>query len=79
MSIKYTANHICEKCGKKFEWNFYDQRRSHLESESLFVEEIPNKTLAHSFIKNADSTYNVAVNCPYCDYDNLFIWGESDE
>ena len=79
MSIEYTANYICEKCGKKFEWNFFAKRRSHLESASLLVEELPNKTLVHSFIKNNDGTYNVAVNCPYCDYDNLFIWGEGNE
>lgn len=79
MPIKYNAEHICEKCGKPFEWNYFDQRRSHLDSKSCFVEEIPNKTLAHLFVKNNDGTFNVAVNCPHCNYDNLFIWGESDE
>lgn len=79
MPIKYIAKHICEKCGKAFEWNLLDQRRTHLESGNCFVEEIPNKTLAHSFTNNCNGTYSVAVNCPYCDYDNYFDWSETME
>ena len=79
MPIKYTASHTCEKCGKTFEWNYFEPRRGHSESRNCFIEEIPNKTLVHSFDENCNGGYSVAVNCPHCDYDNHFDWSKANE
>ncbi len=74
MPIKYTSEHICEKCGKLFKWSYFEQIRTRSDSRIHFVEDVPNKTLAHSFTENDNDTYSVEVNCPYCDYDNSFVW-----
>lgn len=72
----YTDRHICEKCGKPFEWNYVVNNRDHLSSSGLFnVYSLPvDIVLAYSFKENADGFYNVAVNCPHCKYDNHFVF-----
>lgn len=80
MPIKFTDTHICEKCGKTFEWNYFELTRQHIDSPNLTVERIPtDKTLVYRFGKNNDGCYDVAVNCPYCDYDNHFSYSKNNE
>ena len=73
MPLEYTDTHICEKCIKEFEWNYYNQVRTKF-SEPLYVcEAVPaNKTLAYLFEITNDENINVGVNCPYCSFDNQF-------
>lgn len=78
MPIKFTGNHICEKCFKSFKWNYFEKIRTRMSSASYVAETIPNVTMTHSFKANSEGGYNVAVNCPYCDYDNHFTFHEDD-
>lgn len=73
MPIEYSATHICDKCKKEFEWIYFNQIRTKL-SETPYVNDAPpaNKALTYFFQKEFDGKINVAVNCPYCDYDNQF-------
>lgn len=74
MPIKFSDNHICEKCGKIFEWNYFESVRTRIDSPYFVVEKMPtDKTLVHSFEKSDDG-YMVAVNCPYCDFYNRFVF-----
>ncbi len=74
MPIKFTGNHTCEKCKKSFVWSYFDLPRQRTESD-MFVDTVPNdKTLAHTCNPNNNNGYDVEVNCPYCDYDNHFVY-----
>ena len=77
MPIKFTNNHVCEKCHKSFEWNYFETKRCKLNSDEAVVEIVPNVTMAHSFFKNSETGYEVEVNCPYCFYDNHFTYNEN--
>lgn len=77
MPEEYSGDHICQKCGKLFKWVYFAFTRQTLDSKNLVVEEIPNQVLVHSFHCNNDSSYNVSVNCPYCFYDNYFIFKDA--
>jgi len=72
MPIKFTGKHICEKCKKEFEWNYFELQRQKDKFDMPIVEEIPRKILVHNFYKNNEGNYSVEVNCPFCDYDNQF-------
>lgn len=73
MPIKFTDNHTCEKCRKKFEWNYFELKRQNINSSRFEVESIPHdKTLAHGFQQRDVDTYDVRVNCPHCEFDNHF-------
>lgn len=73
MPIVFTDNHHCEKCGKLFEWNYFNQMRQHIDSSQLEVESMPQgKTLVHSCQQSDEGIYEIQVNCPYCDFDNHF-------
>lgn len=76
MPIIYTDNYRCEKCGKIFEWNYFELKRQKINSTIFEVETMPHrKTLAHNFNQVDINTYYVEVNCPYCDFDNHFYIG----
>lgn len=80
MPIKYTDTHVCEKCGKTFEWNYFESVRQHIDSPTLIVEHIPKDiTRVHLFKQSNDGSYDVAVNCPHCDYDNHFSFNENNK
>ncbi len=73
MAIIFTDNHICEKCGKIFEWNYFKSERQKIDSPQFKVESYPyGKTLVHSFRQRSSGIYDIGVNCPYCDFDNHF-------
>lgn len=73
MPIMFTDDHVCEKCGKTFEWNYFELIRQNIDSSQFKVETIPcGKILAHSCQKKSNDIYDVEVNCPYCDFDNHF-------
>ena len=78
MPIKFTGNHICEKCSKSFEWNYFELTRQHLSDAPIVAEPMPNVTMVHDFKTNSEGGYDVAVNCPYCDYDNHVTFHEDD-
>ena len=78
MPIKYTGNQVCQNCHKSFEWTFFEMIRQKISSPNIIIEDIPNKTLVHYFRK-VDNHYDVSVNCPHCDYDNIFIFKEDDQ
>lgn len=73
MPIIYTDSYKCEKCGKRFEWNYFELKRQNIDSPQFEVEYMPHrKTLAHRFHQIDKDTYLVEVNCPHCDFDNHF-------
>ena len=73
MPIKFTDNHICEKCKKSFEWNYFQLIRQNVGSTTFKVEAMPQgKTLVHNFQQRDIGIYEVEVNCPHCDFDNHF-------
>ena len=75
MPIIFTDNHVCEKCGKIFEWNYFKIIRQNIDSPHSEVETMPcGKNLAHSCQNKSDDIYNIEVNCPYCDFDNYFTF-----
>lgn len=75
MPIKFTDNHTCEKCGKVFEWNYFELIRQNIDSPQFNIELIPQmKTLAHSCHKRDNLIYDIEVNCPHCDYNNRFTY-----
>lgn len=48
MPAIFSDNHICEKCGKKFEWTYFKLKCQNINSPNLKVDSIPSgKTLAH--------------------------------
>lgn len=78
MSIRFTGTHTCEKCGKSYEWNYYEGMRNRLDTAQCLVETIPfDKHLVYSFTKNNSGNYDVFVNCPHCCYENRFIYSPS--
>lgn len=77
MPIEFTDTPVCKKCGKTFEWNYFESIRQHIDSPALIVEELPTDiTMVHSFYKNSDGSYDIAVNCPHCYYDNHFVYND---
>lgn len=78
MPIKYLADHICEKCNKKFEWAHFDVTRKKIADNGYVVEVVPNIQKAYSINQNVKGDYDVRVNCPYCGYDNSFVVNQTD-
>lgn len=79
MPIIFTGSHICDKCKKAFKWNYFEIPRQKISSQQLMVETIPpNITLVHFCKKNGNGVYKIGVNCPYCDFDNIFTFSESE-
>lgn len=71
MPIIFEATHICEKCGKEFNWCNYDFPRKRTNGISE-VDDFPNgKNIAHHVHQNGN-VYSVEINCPHCDYENRF-------
>ncbi|MDD4781916.1 MAG: hypothetical protein PHT02_15115 [Tissierellia bacterium] len=59
--------HKCEKCKREFEWNYFQLPRDEN------VHEIPTDLkLVHTYKHLSNNKVSIAVNCPHCDYDNLF-------
>lgn len=78
MPIKYTSQHICEQCHKKFEWMEFENIANKATDSHYIAEVIPDTTRAYHFRQNADGDYDVQVACPHCGYDNNFIISQSD-
>lgn len=79
MPILYSDIHTCEKCKKKFKWNYFKAVRNQMGSSSYFVDSIPaDITLVHTFDAKENSSYDVGVNCPHCHYYNVFVY-ETDQ
>ena len=78
MPIKYEGKHTCEKCENIFDWAYFAPEKQEYGKSIYTVEEVPNITLAYLFSKNAQSGYDVGVNCPFCDYDNRFVESEME-
>lgn len=75
MPIIFTDNHTCERCGKVFEWNYFELIRQNINSSQLKVEPMPHgKTLAHSCQQRNNGIFDIEVNCPHCDFDNHFTY-----
>lgn len=73
MPILFTDTHICENCGKPFEWNYFEMERHPISQKPFPSEAIPSgKLLVHKFALMGDQKYSVAVNCPRCGFDNFF-------
>lgn len=74
MPILFAGSHVCEKCKKLFEWNYFEQKRQRINSD-IKPEIVPqDKTLAHYCCQRANGVYDVEVNCPHCDFDNHFCY-----
>lgn len=71
MPILFKSVKQCDNCKKDFEWIGFELERQSL-SGQIHVEKIPNELKAHSIKRTDNGTFKVAVNCPYCDYDNIF-------
>lgn len=75
MSIKFTDTHICENCGKVFEWNYFELKRQNIDSPQYIFKLMPQeRTLAYSCHERDNLIYDIGVNCPHCDYDNHFTY-----
>ncbi len=62
MPINFTDNHTCEKCGKVFEWNYFELIRQNIDSPQFNIELIPQmKALAHSYHKRDNLIYDIEV------------------
>lgn len=78
MPIIFKGNHICEKCIKEFEWINFEIIKSKLSSGIFQVERIPMEPKAYRVECLDNDSYKIYINCPYCGYDNKFIYNESD-
>lgn len=75
MPIIFTDSHICERCGKVFEWNFFELIHQNIDSPQFIIETIPSGvTLAHGCQQKDNGIYNIEVNCPSCNFDNHFTF-----
>lgn len=73
MPIIFTDNHTCEKCGKAFEWNYFELIRQNINSPQFVVESMPlEKTIVHICHQRDIGVYDIEVNCPFCNFDNHF-------
>lgn len=72
MPITYSEKHICEKCGKEFEWMHFDFIRNRMTDRQYTAEVIPNILQAYYFHLNDNGSYDVKINCPHCEWDNHF-------
>lgn len=75
MPIIFKDKHTCKKCGKAFEWNYFDLIRQNINSPQIKVETMPHGLiLVHSCQQRGNGIYNIEVNCPHCDFDNHFTY-----
>lgn len=74
MPIIFTDKHTCQKCGKVFEWNYFELIHQNIDSPHFTVETVPLKTLVHSCQQKDIGVYDIEVNCPNCDFDNHFTY-----
>lgn len=59
---------------KEFEWIKFEPIRTKLSSGVFQVERIPSEPKAYKTEMINDNTYRICINCPYCGYDNRFIY-----
>jgi len=75
MPIIFTDNYTCERCGKVFEWNYFELIRQNIDSPKFIVESMPQgKPLAHSCRQRDNGFYDIEINCPNCNFDNHFTF-----
>ena len=74
MPIIFKSKHICDKCGKEFEWVNFEFVRSKLSSGYFKVEKIPNEPKPYLIERLEQNNYKVYINCPFCGYYNIFIY-----
>ena len=73
MPIKLSDTYTCDKCGKIFDWYYFELIRQNINSPQFLVETIPQaKTLVHSCQEIDNNIFKIGVNCPYCSFDNHF-------
>lgn len=78
MGIKFKAEHVCEKCKKTFEWNDFELKRQNISSEHFDPETLPSGlVLAHMVEHKERGIYLIGVNCPFCSYDNVFLYDKN--
>ena len=80
MPIKETGTYRCDKCHKRFEWTHFEIKRQQMKKSGFYdVDTLPaGRTLTHTFAPVEDNHFSVGVFCPFCHYDNHFIY-ESEE
>ena len=79
MPILHRGTHICEKCGKEFEWVHFELIRQPITSSMLQVEKIPNEAKAYLFDNFGYDAFEVGVNCKHCHYDNRFVYKSDNQ
>ena len=75
MPILHEGIHYCEHCHKSFDWIHFELEKQKLR-EAITFEKIPDRLKAHRFMPISSGQYEVEVNCPFCYYDNHFIYPE---
>jgi hypothetical protein len=75
MPIIFSDKRICEKCGKIFEWNYFELVRQNIDSPQFVPETMPHRlTLVNSCHQRDIGSYDIGVTCPHCDFDNCFTF-----
>ncbi len=73
MPVLFQGRIICKKCSKRFDWVYFESRRSKLSSVGYaFVEKLPREPMAHIIGKNENGSNQLRVLCPHCRYENTF-------
>lgn len=79
MPIIFSDHHGCDNCKRTFCWSYFELQKQRLGASCLSVETIPtDRTLVHRCEPIGESCFQIAVNCPYCGYDNHFEYTKNE-
>lgn len=70
MPVVDAGTHRCKRCGKLFEWEYFEPARSHMSSPFYQVEKMPDPKRLVRMISGPDGLLTYRKNCPHCDYGN---------
>lgn len=70
MPVIDKGTHRCQKCGRKFEWEYNEPVRDLMRQSCYRVETLPDPKLQVHSVSERNGIPVYWKNCPHCDYDN---------